>query len=888
MTDRTKLSKLRLTLITAALASGLVSVANTGLAEDSNVSEKDMLAQAVALYEKLSGEAVAVPDALVDECGSSELAKAVILGFKNADEAGSVSDAVTIRKQDALTVLYKTVISYDYSYALNSEEIDELMNTCYDNALVDEENRAAYAFMLKHKIIDNGFDTEPNKLITWDSCRTLVDVLYDLFVQNVSVSVGDCSISVGSNVSSVAEALGEPLRIDKSDYDFDWYVYNSDKSGFLMLGVKEDRICAFFTNTSGFKFGDLQEGDDYLLAYKYLDNSDFRIFENNDGKIDAVMYNPYTKSDVTLENDGYLRSCELVDMINSTRAKSGFDELNIDRDLYSSVKSMVTQPKYQELARDLRFAHTMDDARHEQGYDIFLIYQKLLQSNSDCFSESTKSIGIATYADESLNIYASIKCSDKASELTTETADIETVSPDTIVFQTLDSVDSDNTQESYIFESAANDTTAETPFSSDTAAETLNSLDIKAPLNEAVIPADSDVTIELSDAVADEYYVSVYSIEEDKYIVNSYFKTDSSSIVLTRDLFTPGMDYTVSVSAVSDSASGNVVERTIRYGEVPEKAVTLSIPEIVTTDNDFLDLAWESELYSNFVIDAYDVDGKLVLSETVSDTQSVTINSIDPGTYYIYVTALRNGTEDVFKSQAMTTVEVVLPEPVITEYILDEDEKFYPIYEDPEMGLLYFYDEEIIDVETTSPSGKATTVKRKKITEKQVKDVAYYRSLAAARDQVEYFIGSGTLNSSMTGDRLFSYNGSQMSIYNATIGDAAVEEAKKFLGVPYLWGGTTPSGFDCSGLVQYVYRSLGININRVSQDQYKQGAHISREDLMPGDLVFFEKNGDVHHVGMYVGDGYMIHAPYTGAVVSYQSIDTPYYKSQFCGGRRVY
>ena len=874
MADNAKLSKLRLTLITAALASGLISSANTVLAENGNVSEKDMLTQAVALYEKLSGGTVTVPEALVNECGDSNLAKAVMLGFKNTDEAVSVSDSVTIRKQDALTVLYKTILSYDYSYALDSDEIDSIMNDCYDNALVAEENRAAYAFMLKHGIIDNGFDTEPDKLITWDSCRTLVDVLYDLFVQDVSFTVGDNTISVGSNISAVIDSIGEPHRIDKSDYDFDWYVYNTENNGLIMLGVKQERICAFFTNSPDFKFDDLKEGDDYLLAYKYIDNPEFRIFKNNNGMIDAVMYNPYTKSDVVMDNDSYLRSCELVDMINSYRAKNGLCALNIDEDLYKSANEMVSQPKYQELARDMRYSHTMDDAQHEQGYDIFLIYQKLLEKDNDCFAENTKSIGVATYADENFDIYAALKCSDISSKLTTEPIDIETVSPDTVVFETPSDSGMDSVGDTYVFE-----TDTETVSSSPETIVNLDALEVVSPQNEAVIDPESDLVIELNESVSDEYYVSVYSIEEDKYIVNSYIKTNDTKIVLARDMFTQGMDYTVSVNAVSDTDSGNSVEFTVRYGEVPGDALLLSTPDTITTDDDFLDVSWESELYSNFVIDAYDEDGKLVLSEIVTDTKNVTINSIDPGTYYIYITALRNGTEDVFKAQAMITATITLPEPVITEYILEEGEKFYPVYEDREMGLLYFYDEEIIDVGSQ---------KRKKIIEKQVKSVAYYRNLALYTDKVECFIGSQTPTLTDINSKIFTYNGSKMSIYNATIGDAAVTEIRKYLGVPYLWGGTTPKGFDCSGLVQYVYKSLGIDLNRVSQDQFKQGTPLSREELMPGDLVFFEENGDVHHVGMYVGDGYMIHAPYTGAVVSYQSIDTPYYKSQFCGGRRVY
>lgn len=107
----------------------------------------------------------------------------------------------------------------------------------------------------------------------------------------------------------------------------------------------------------------------------------------------------------------------------------------------------------------------------------------------------------------------------------------------------------------------------------------------------------------------------------------------------------------------------------------------------------------------------------------------------------------------------------------------------------------------------------------------------------------------------------------------------AVTVARTFVGkTPYVWGGTTPSGFDCSGLVQYCYRQVGRSIPRTSRQQYRYGAFIppDRLDLLePGDLVFFGRNGDpgrVHHVGMYIGGGDMIHAPQTGTLVSVSSL----------------
>jgi cell wall-associated NlpC family hydrolase len=106
----------------------------------------------------------------------------------------------------------------------------------------------------------------------------------------------------------------------------------------------------------------------------------------------------------------------------------------------------------------------------------------------------------------------------------------------------------------------------------------------------------------------------------------------------------------------------------------------------------------------------------------------------------------------------------------------------------------------------------------------------------------------------------------------------AVVVAKKYLGVPYVWGGTSPSGFDCSGLCQYAYAQIGINLPRTSREQFHAGAYIppDRLDLLEqGDLVFFGYNGDpgqIHHVGMYVGGMDYIEAPQTGEVVRISSL----------------
>lgn len=119
-------------------------------------------------------------------------------------------------------------------------------------------------------------------------------------------------------------------------------------------------------------------------------------------------------------------------------------------------------------------------------------------------------------------------------------------------------------------------------------------------------------------------------------------------------------------------------------------------------------------------------------------------------------------------------------------------------------------------------------------------------------------------------------------------GQAIVNTAKQYLGVRYVYGGTSPSGFDCSGLVQYVFAKNGISLSRTSSSQAKQGKTVSFSEMQPGDLVFFAKGGRVHHVGIYAGNGQMIHAPHTGDVVRYSSVNTAYRQREFYCAKRFY
>jgi cell wall-associated NlpC family hydrolase len=123
-----------------------------------------------------------------------------------------------------------------------------------------------------------------------------------------------------------------------------------------------------------------------------------------------------------------------------------------------------------------------------------------------------------------------------------------------------------------------------------------------------------------------------------------------------------------------------------------------------------------------------------------------------------------------------------------------------------------------------------------------------------------------------------------------TLGGQAVALAYQFLGIPYVWGGATPSGFDCSGLTMYVYAQLGIKLGHYTGFQYYEGRRVSREQLEPGDLVFFHANtaGVPQHEGMYIGGGAFIHAPHTGDVVRVSSLFDTRYALSYLGAVRPY
>lgn len=120
-------------------------------------------------------------------------------------------------------------------------------------------------------------------------------------------------------------------------------------------------------------------------------------------------------------------------------------------------------------------------------------------------------------------------------------------------------------------------------------------------------------------------------------------------------------------------------------------------------------------------------------------------------------------------------------------------------------------------------------------------------------------------------------------------GSQILSKAQQYLGTPYVYGGASPAGFDCSGFVYYVLKSLGYSPYRTPADQYRHGNFVAKNQLQPGDIVFFANtygNG-ISHVGIYAGNGQFIHSPNSRSVVSYADLTSGYWSNHYYGARRV-
>lgn len=120
------------------------------------------------------------------------------------------------------------------------------------------------------------------------------------------------------------------------------------------------------------------------------------------------------------------------------------------------------------------------------------------------------------------------------------------------------------------------------------------------------------------------------------------------------------------------------------------------------------------------------------------------------------------------------------------------------------------------------------------------------------------------------------------------VGQRVAAIALEQVGVPYRYGGATPAGFDCSGLVHYAYGQIGRSVPRTTGELWRRARPVPRDELRAGDLLFFSIAGKMQHVGLYVGDGYFAHAPQTGRSVEVESLSADFYRAALLRGGRLH
>lgn len=817
-------------MFAAILVAILASLAGAGAAsaDSSPVSDMEILRQTVALYERMQNSAVdaSAAEELIENT-NEDFIKAVQLGYVNYDDFETVMDSESVTKQDFLTMLYKTVINYEDKFAIDETETSILLNDCFDNAYIKDENRIAYAFMIKYGVISSNGITNPDEIVTWDLCSRLIDRVSSLFTQNKMFTIGDRTVEIGANIEEVLHAFGNPNRIDATENGFEWYVYNDDYREYCMIGVDEDRVCAFFSNSAGFEYRGLTPG---CRGANTDGDENLRLFINEKGTLDGIMYNPYSSGFDESYAVRKAKSLELLDMINAFRSKNANTVYAEKNDLNNEARVILTS--YTSNIESSNSIYSLT------GYDIYEIYDRLILSGHSLVTNNNKF---------SIPVGVDVELCGEGLEACFVIENGSIALPEQHMRVAPDKTTEEITPVDFVT----------TPV-------------LSQPKTETIYNEGDDVVIEMEIQAATQYHIEVFDVESDEYAVNKFLNTDELQIVLPAALFTAGRDYRVIVSAITPEGEALASEPVlISYGAGYDTGVEILSPlDDSVTEENFIPIEWNRGAYYDFGIDLYNSNDELVISTIISGDNNAVIQGVAPGEYYLYLTALRRGTM-VQKARASAHITVVDPVIETNEVVLEPGERYDYIYKNEEDGSLYFYNEEIIETEDTNILGELETVKKKKITQKRVKPTETYKQLDFMRAKPPYTTG--------------------LALSGGEIGRAAVSLAEQYLGVPYVWGGSTPDGFDCSGLVQYVYASLGINISRVAEDQFNDGVFVDRANLQPGDLVFFQDStGYIHHVGMYVGGDTMIHAPRTGSSIQYQSLSDPYYQSQYAGARRMY
>ncbi len=756
------------------------------LADDACTTEY-FIKEALNLSGKLEMPEASVPAPEGFSPSSSDVLSACEKGIISYEKAEALQD--TISKQDASGIIYNILVSVDPEFSISESQAKEILNSCYDNALISPENKIAYASMIRHGIISVRGLTYPDGILTKSGADTMISNVYRLFSKKLPVTVGDVTIHVGSSVDEVYSKLGEPDSCEYSASGVEWFVYSSNYKTFIIIGIKDDIVVGYFTNCQDFT---KDEG--------------VSVIRDQSGEISGAYYVPNPED---LPNSPESVANMLLHAINSHRAKSGLVTF-IDKPV-DLIPSLNKDTSIEEFVKGEDFI---------QLYTNLLMDSSILSYHFNTASQLTmeaKDGGFCiTAKDSGSSIVSILGMTDGAAPIEDTQKDIKIKAPKII--------SPENNQKT----------------------------------------EDKDLILQMKKACAKEYLVKVYNLEKERYDVNAYITTDDSGITIPGYMLTEGNMYRACIASVDgkEEIPGNTVVFLYKDAAVPLE-VKSPKGESQTYEEE-IHISAYSSAYRDLRIDVYNKDDEAILTKELKDEFEYTLDALPAGKYNICITAVSRATgEDMAQEFITVTIKEIVQK--INQFVLAPGER-YDFYYGNDNNWLYFYDVDYIE----ASQGQWRT----RITQRKVPATKKYRQLRNTIPRASYTVG---------------ISGEMPMEASTEFGQAVCNLALSYKGVPYVWGGTTPKGFDCSGLVKYVFNKLGINnIPRTSAQQFaKAGDFVDKNALIPGDLVFFQNNGVIHHVGIYIGGGKMVHAPSTGDVVKVSSLQGSYFQREYAGAKRV-
>lgn len=588
-----------------AMQTAYASWQAAGVAAEGQITKDDMVVRAVHLYEQLSGK----------NTGDDVYKSAEKLGIIAHEELAELGNGTAISKQDAARLLYNAVIAYDGSFALSDSEIVSVLNDCYDNTYIDSQNRAAIAFLMKYGAVGTKTRVNPYIALPQEVAEQITADIFDEFTAKDSVTVGTHTLVIGEGVQGVLAEFGVPNRIDATEYGFDWYVYNADYENFLMVGIQNGKVCAFFSNAKKLNYHDIRTLDDVPA------NCAARLLWLPDGTLDGVYYNTLDKVSEPDEQMCAGAQSRLLDMINSYRAKQSLPLLIERSDLLTDE-------------------HTVSVTA--EASDIFELYQNsiLTSSGSQLFHGFVKH-----------NCYTKLQLAYTGAGILMS-ADID---PNTTIKGARPITTADMAEH-----------IANAPAVTEAVAPTLIT-----PVNEQVYEYGEDVVLTLPEAAANRYLVQMLNTETDEYAVNAYITTSQTELTFPAGLFDDGADYVITISAADGDELLTSEPIAIVYGYSRPPIIVSPAPNAILSSNS-VTVSWQSDMYSDFYLELYR-NGEPVCNTRVSGEYSTQLMDLELGSYMLGVSALRKNT-NVIKNTSWIRFDLsALPIVYETQYITRED-----------------------------------------------------------------------------------------------------------------------------------------------------------------------------------------------------------------------